>query len=149
MVGVSGAAPPPNMTNRQVEDAAVAYVLAWEAAEGRSARDTRGQGAAGDVAGEVRTIEVKAFGAWARGQDLWLETRQADDATRNPNFWIYAVENVRQGDPAQFRLLQIGGDDLRAMLARAVERRYFTVAWPVAAYDHLVQAQHPAEPAGS
>ncbi len=131
----------PNTTNRQVEDAAIRFVIAREAAEGRQAKDTRGTGAAGDVASDGRVIEVKAYGGSARGQDLWLEVRQVEEARRNPNFWLYVMENVRQGDPSQFRLLTVGGERLQALLARAVERRYYTVPWPVAVYDDLVREQ--------
>lgn len=137
-------AQPPHMTNKAIEDAAIAYVLDWEAAHGRPSHDTRGTGSAADVAGDDRTIEVKAYGGFARGQDLWLEPRQIAEGLQNPNFWLYIVENIRQGDPTRFRLVPIGGDTLRAMLARAVERRYFTVPWPVAIYDQLVRDQHQA-----
>lgn len=134
---------PAYMSNRAIEDAAIAFVLDWEAAHGRPSRDTRGTGAAGDVAGHLRTIEVKAYGGFARGQDLWLEPRQVAEGRHNPDFWLYIVENIRQGDPAQFRLLEIGGETLQTMLGRAVERRYFTIPWPVAIYDRLVRDQHP------
>lgn len=141
---MSEPARPPHMSNLAIEDAAIAFVLDWEAAHGRPSRDTRGTGVAGDVAGATRTIEVKAYGGLARGQDLWLEPRQVAEGRHNPNFWLYVVENIRQGDPAQFRLLEIGGQTLRAMLDHAVERRYFTVPWPVAIYDELVRDQRPA-----
>ena len=65
--------PMPLHSNREIENAAVAFVLQWEANCSRPARDTRGTGAAADVAGAVRVIEVKAYGQSARGQDLWLE----------------------------------------------------------------------------
>jgi hypothetical protein len=91
------------MSNRAIEDVAIAYVLNWEAAHGRPSHDTRGTGAAGDVAGVHRTIEVKAYGGFARGEDLWLEPRQVSEGRQNPNFWLYVVENIRQGDPARFR----------------------------------------------
>jgi len=129
--------PRPLTGNRAIEDAAIAFVVRWEAEHGRPTQDTRGAGAAADVAGPDRVIEVKAYGQSARGQDLWLEPRQKAEAASNPDFWIYVVDNVRQGDPANFRLLQIGGDDLQRLLQRAVERRYFTVPWPVASYDAL------------
>lgn len=133
------------LSNRKIEDAAIAYVLEWKARHGRPSRDTRGTGAPAYVAGEQRTIEVKAHGGSARGQDLWLEPRQITEARNNPNFWLYIVENIRQGDPAQFRLLRIGGETLRTMLDRAVERRYFTVPWPVALYDQLARDQSQPE----
>ncbi len=131
----------PHISNRAIEDAAIAFVLNWEAARGRPSRDTRGTGDVGDVAGPSRMIEVKAYGGFARGQDLWLEPRQIQESRHNPDFWLYVVENIRQQDPAQFRLLEIGGETLRALLDRAVERRYFTVPWPVAIYDRLVHQQ--------
>ena len=45
-------------------------------------------------------IEVKAFGLSACGNDLWLETRQVDEARTNGRFHLYVVDNVRQGNPA-------------------------------------------------
>jgi hypothetical protein len=131
--------PTPLTTNHAIENAAIHYVIQWELAHGRPARDTRGTGAPADVAGPERTIEVKAYGRSARGTDLWLEPRQIDEAIRNPNFWIYIVDNVRQGDPAKFQLLTIGGPTLRKLLERKVERRYFTVPFPVAVYDALTR----------
>jgi hypothetical protein len=139
---VNDTPPRQNLTNRQVEDAAIAFVVEWETAHGRPARDTRGRGAAGDVAGQTRTIEVKTYGRSSRGQHLWLEVRQVEEAARNPDFWLYLVENVRQGDPSHYQLLQIGGEALRLLLSRAVERRYSTVPWPVAVYDSLISDQH-------
>jgi hypothetical protein len=47
------------------------------------------------------------------------------------------VENVRQGDPSQFRLIQLGGEELATLLERAVEHLYYTVPVPVAVYDRL------------
>lgn len=129
--------PEPITSNRGIENAAIAFVLAHEVRHGRAARDTRGTNAAADVASAGRTIEVKAYGGSARGQDLWLEPRQVAEAATNPDFWLYVVENVRQGDPAHFRLLELGGATLQTLLARKVERRYFTVPWPVAMYDAL------------
>lgn len=80
-------------------------------------------------------IEVKAFGKSNRGYDLWLEPRQMGEARSNPKFYIYVVENVRQGDPALFTLRVLGGARLLALLERAKEQHYFTVPWPVAHYD--------------
>ncbi len=138
---MDGVTPSPNLTNRQVEDAAIRFVIERETTRGRHAVDTRGTGAAGDVASDDRLIEVKAYGGSARGQELWLEVRQVEEARTNPNFWLYVVENVRQGDPSRFRLLQLGGDRLQTLLERAVERRYYTVPWPVTHYVDLVREQ--------
>jgi hypothetical protein len=124
-------------SNKAVEDAAIEWVLRIEREAGRDAVDTRGTGAAADVSSPPRLIEVKAYGRSARGQDLWLEPRQIEEADRNPDFCIYVVENVRQGDPPGFSLRVLGGETLRVLLQRRREQRYFTVPWPVEAYDEM------------
>lgn len=127
----------PPRTNKEIEDAAVSWVIEVEKQAGRMAVDTRYSGAAGDVSSPPRSIEVKAYGGSARGQELWLEPRQFDAAQTDADFWLYIVENVRQGDSAQFRLLQIGGGELDTLLRRATERRYYAVPFPVSVYDRL------------
>lgn len=72
--------------NRAIEQAAIDFVILKEHQDGRSARDTRGMGLAGDIASPPRTIEVKAYGRSARGSDLWLEVPQVEEARRNPEF---------------------------------------------------------------
>jgi Domain of unknown function (DUF3883) len=121
--------------NKTVEDAAIAWVMELERAAGRTPRDTRYTGAPADIESPPRLIEVKAFGKSNRGFELWLETRQVEEARCNPNFYVYVVENVRQGDPTQFTLKVLGGDRLARLLERAKEQRYFTVPWPVRHYD--------------
>ena len=121
--------------NRTIESAAIQWIITLEEAEGRAAFDTRGSGGVADVTSPPRTIEVKAFGGIARGQDLWLETIQVNAALADPDFWVYVVENIAQGDPAEFRLAMIGGQRLEALLQHRRERRYFEVPWPVADYD--------------
>lgn len=98
----------PLRANKEIEDAAVGWVISIEKQAGRSARDTRYLGDAADISSPPRLIEIKAYGGSARGQELWLEPRQFDAARGNPDFWLYVVENVRQGDPAEFRLIRIG-----------------------------------------
>src|SRR5258708_16406023 len=83
---------------------------------------------------QVRVIEVKAFGKSTRGNDLWLEPRQVERALANPNFYVYVVENVRQGDCARFTLRVLGGDRLKWLLVRAKEQHYYTVPCPLADY---------------
>lgn len=60
---------------------------------------------------------------------------QVEEARRNPNFYLYVVENVRQGAPAKFTLRVLGGGELQHLLARAKEQRYYTVPWPTVSYD--------------
>lgn len=121
--------------SKAIENAAIAWVLDLERAAGRMPRDTRHAGAPADIESPPRVIEVKAFGTTNRGFDLWLETRQVDEARRNPSFYVYVVENVRQGDPAHFTLKVLTGERLARLLARAREKHYYEVPWPVADYD--------------
>jgi hypothetical protein len=124
---------------RQIEDAAIAFVIDQERAEGREARDTRADPTSPvDVASGDRLIEVKACGTSSRGYELWLECRQYMAARDDPeHFWLYLVENVVQGDPARFHLLRLGGHQLQELLERAKEQRYWTVPVPVRVYDQL------------
>ena len=127
MAGLSG--------NKAIEDAAIKWVMGVERAAGRKPRDTRYGGAAADIESTPRLIEVKSFGTLNGGYDLWLEARQVEEARTNPDFYVYVVENVRQGDPEKFTPRVLGGDRLRHLLERAKEQRYYTVPWPVADYD--------------
>jgi hypothetical protein len=131
----------PLLDRRAVEDAAIAFVLQQEAAEGRQARDVRDSTAVGDVVSGDRTVEVRAFATAVRGEDLWLEPRLYDMARAHPDrFWFYVVENVGQGDPAGFSLLRLGGDPLQRMLDSATKRRYYAVPVPVAPEDEVAAA---------
>lgn len=121
--------------NKAVEDAAIAWVIELERAAGRAPRDSRHRGAPADIESPPRTIEVKAFGGSNRGYDLWLEVRQVDEAHRNPDFYVYVVENLRQGDPTRFTLRVLTGDHLQRLLTKAKEQRYYTIPWPVRDYD--------------
>ena len=57
-----------------------------------------------------------------------------EEAKRNPAFFVYVVENVRQGDPSKFTLRVLGGERLAVLIEHARERRYYEVPWPVAHY---------------
>jgi hypothetical protein len=122
--------------NRAIENAAIAWVMDLERGAGREPKDTRYRGAPADIESPPRLIEVKAVGKEScRGEFLWLETPQVEEGLRNPDFFVYVVENVRQGDPALFRLKVYGGQQLQRLLAGAREKRYFEVPVPVAEYD--------------
>ena len=125
----------PLTSNKAVEDAAIEWVIELERAGGRDPRDTRYRGAPADIESPPRVIEVKAFGTSNRGYELLMEVSQVEEARRNPNFFVYVVENVRQGDPAEFTLRVLGGSRLQRLLERAREYRGFSVPWPVADYD--------------
>ena len=116
----------PLTTNKVKEDAAIAWVMELERANGRQPQDTRYKNAPADIESPPRLIEVKAFGTTTRGYDLPLEVRQIEEARRNPNFYVYVVENVGQGNPAEFTLRVLGGPRLQRLLERAKEYRVTT-----------------------
>jgi hypothetical protein len=121
--------------NKAIESAAIEWVMTLERRAGREPRDARYERGPADIESPPRVIEVKAAGKSTRGNDLWLETRQVEEARANPDFYVYVVENVRQGDPSLFSLRVLGGHHLQRLLRRAKEQHYFTVPWPVADYD--------------
>jgi Protein NO VEIN, C-terminal len=130
--------------NRAIENAAIAFVIAYEASQGRTAADTRGKGAPADVeSSDGRIIEVKAYGTSGRGQDLWLEARQVAEAESNPNFWVYVVYNVRQGDPGGFGLRLLGGAQLARLVAKKRLQTTYTIPFPVAEYDKAPKTEQP------
>ena len=137
----------PLRTNVEIENAAVAFVIAREKDEGRTtAHDTRHKGAVADVESDERVIEVKAAGTTSRGFEVWLEPNQYDAARADPDrFWLYLVENVRQGDPSKFRLLRFGGATLQGLLVKAKPRHYYTLPVPVAAYDQALNEATQAD----
>jgi hypothetical protein len=121
--------------NKALEDAAIEWVIELERRAGREPRDTRRTGGVADIESPPRVIEVKASGGSARGVDLWLEPRQFEEARSNSNFYVYVVENVRQGDSSQFTLRVLEPERLAQLIGRAKEQRYYTVPWPVVEYD--------------
>jgi hypothetical protein len=125
------------LRGKQVENAAIAWVLERERAAGREPVDARTRrGFPGDIDSPPRIIEVKAFGRSARSDGfLWLEVTQVEEARRNPDFYVYVVENVGTGDPADFTLKVLGRNQLARLLERAREKRYFELPLPVAEYD--------------
>jgi uncharacterized protein DUF3883 len=135
----SSAAPRPTTPlagNRAIEDAAIRWVMQLEQAAGRLPVDRRHDPTfPADIESPPRRIEVKAVGTNTRGSFLWLEVSQMEEARRNRNFYVYVVENTRQGDPTKFTLKVLGGTRLQQLLLGAKERRYFEVPWPVTHYD--------------
>jgi hypothetical protein len=124
-------------SNTAIEDAAIAFVLDLEHSAGRQPVDRRYEAAfPADVQSPPRLIEVKAVGGSQRGWGLPLEAAQIDAALGDPDhYFIYVVDNVRQGDPALFGLHILGGERLARLLTKAKERRYFEVSVRVGEYD--------------
>lgn len=132
--------------NKAIEDAAIRYVIEKEHQLGREAKDTRYRGAPADLESGGRVIEVKAVGGKLRGYGLPLEPRQVEEAKANPNFFIYVVENVAQGDVSKYEVRVLSGDQLRRLIAGARERRYYEVPVPVAEYAKLPRLEGPLTP---
>jgi hypothetical protein len=121
---------------RAVEHAAVAWVMEFERRAGREPVDRRYEREfPGDLESPPRIIEIKASAGSYRGWFLPLEPVQLEHARDDPSFFLYVVENVGQGDPANFTLRILSGEHLRALTTRATERRYFEMSWPTADYD--------------
>lgn len=124
--------------NKAIEDAAIAFVIEFERAQGRAARDTRYRGAAADLESEGRLIEVKAVARTMRTAGfIPLEVRQIEAARDNASFFVYLVENVGQGNPRKFELRIIGGALLARLVSGAKERRYYELPIPAADYAGL------------
>lgn len=124
--------------NRAIQRAAVEFVIKSELAQGRSALDTSNGGAAGDVQSEGRVIEVKACGGFdlrAR-RLLYFTPPQLREGERNPDYYVYIVENVAQGDPLKFELRILHGEQLRRLFAAAKPHRFY-VAVHAAEYEQL------------
>jgi hypothetical protein len=81
-------------------------------------------------------VHGSLVGGSQRGWFLPLEVPQISEARNNPDFFVYVVDNVRQGDPAKFGLKVLDGELLARLVARAKERRYYEVTVPVAEYDN-------------
>src|SRR5437879_4932162 len=91
----------PTVIEKTIEDRAVRFVTDQERRFGRDARDTRRLPGAVDVASSDRVIEIKASSGWAVRENglLYLTGPQLRRAS-DPNFYVYIVENVSQGDPS-------------------------------------------------
>ena len=124
----------PLTTNKAKEDAAIAWVMELERANGRQPQDTRYVGAPADIESPPRLIEVAVRNHHAR-----LRPADGGSADRGgpaqPELLRVRSENIGQGDPAEFTLRVLGGPRLQRLLERAKEFRGYYVPWPVADYD--------------
>ena len=88
--------------------------------------------------GEMRLIEVKAFGGADRGDFLWLELNRVDALETDPAAHLYLVTQVRSAGPSAIRILDLTGEQLRKRLEKNREKHNFEVPMPVAVFDDLV-----------
>jgi hypothetical protein len=144
---VTGLSFRPLLGNRAIEDAAIDYVIALERQAGRAPQDRRSDPAfPADLWSPPRTIEIKAVGRDQRGWFVPLEVPQFNSASADPNFFLYVVDNVRQGDPTAFRLKVFAGKQLQRLLTRAKKREYYEVPIPVAEFDEAPGPQAVLRP---
>src|SRR4051812_5977514 len=91
--------------NRVIETAAIDWVMDLERAAGRVPIDRRSVASyPADIESPPRTIEVKAVGSDARGTDLPVEVAQVERARSDPEFYLYLVDRIAQGNRGHFRL---------------------------------------------
>lgn len=138
------------MTNREIEDRAIAVVIAHERGLGRTAVDMRGRSgspvdveSSDDATGATRLIEIKAFGGAGRGEDLWLEPAQVEALSKSADSHLYLVTHVRSADASDIRILDLSGQQLRERLEAKRERHYYAVPLPTALYDQLYEDAGP------
>lgn len=124
-------------SNKAVETAAIDWVIEVERDAGRDAVDARGsQSRCGhrDPTLHYRGEGARTLGTWPRpvaraitdrGGRLQRGVLRLRGGERTP------------GDSAHFQLRVLGGRQLRTLLERSRERRYFTVPWPVSRYDAM------------
>lgn len=144
------------MSNNETENRAIAFVIEYERAAGRTAVDVHKiKGSLVDVesiddaTGEKRLIEIKAFGSTGRGDFLWLESNQVEALEQDPGSHLYIVTNVKSPEPDAIRVLDLTGERLRERLAAKKEKHYYEVQLPVAVYDHLLaEALETRRPTG-
>jgi len=90
------------------------------------------------LATESLSTTRAGYRAMLRWMRSYGETRQVDEARTNGRFHRYVVDNVRQGNPAAFRLIDLHGDVLARLLERARPQSYVTLPFPVGVYDAAV-----------
>lgn len=118
--------PEPIVVDKTIEDAAIRHVIGLERQLGRDARDTRRRPGAPDIESGDRKIELKVVGGWLRSRGLLLFTPgQIRKAQRDPNYYVYIVENLNQGEPSKFEVRVLHGDDLRRLCAGAKPQRVY------------------------
>ncbi len=123
------------LSNAEVEALAIDIVRRMCQSRGSAVEDTRYVGSAvGDLLIDGQAVEIKASAQSVRGEDLWLEPRQAE-ALRVGALELVLVEHVREDGSGVVRW--IGSDLLEPLLSRLRENRYFTLPVPVATYDAI------------
>lgn len=123
------------LTGAEVESLAIDLLTRTANARGSSVVDTRYlPDASGDLVIDRTAVEVKASARSVRGEELWMEPRQAE-ALRSGDLSLVLVENVQADGSCTIRWAD--AEVLGRLLPRLREHRYFTLPVPVAVYDAL------------
>lgn len=126
--------PDAEIVDKTIEDRAVRFVIDQERRLGREARDTRRKPGAADVESSGRIIEIKASSDWAvRSNGLLYVTGPQLRRASDPNFYLYVVENVSQGDPSKIEIRVLHGEELQRLFSGAKPDIYYV---PVRAGDY-------------
>jgi len=91
----------------------------------------------------ILRVGASGFESSDRGSNSSLPTTQPKRATSRSalrrldpsRFHLIIVEHVRTDEP---RIIDLSGEQLRELLERRREKRYFEVPFPTAVYDSLV-----------
>ena len=127
--------PRPRLSNAEVEELAVKMVKRAAERDGRKVEDTRHvAGATGDLLVDGRPVEIKASAGSMRGEDVWLEPRQAEGLIAG-RLDLVLVEHVSADGSGTLR--RVEAETLLGLLPRLREHRYFTLPLPVATYETL------------
>ncbi len=126
---------PRRLSNAEVETLAIDIVRRMAESCGSVVEDTRYVASAvGDLLIDGQPVEIKASAGSVRGEDLWLEPKQAE-ALRVGALELVLVEHVMEDGSGVVRW--IGSDLLEPLLSRLRENRYFTLPVPVTTYDAI------------
>jgi hypothetical protein len=118
------------------EDAALAWVMQWERSAGRVPRAVLTDPTIpADIESPPRLIAVQAFAKSARSHNLVLDDSQFAEAKRNPEFFIYVVENTASQRFELFGLKVLTGKRLLRLLEGAFQINYLAIPWPESDYD--------------
>jgi predicted RNase H-like nuclease len=134
------------LSNAEVETLAIDIVRRMAESTGWVVEDTRYVASAvGDLVVDGRPLEIKASARSVRGEDLWLEPKQAE-ALLSGALDLVLVEHVTEDGSGVVRW--VGADQLEQLLTRLREQRYFTLPVPVAMYDAIdaVTVEPPGPP---
>jgi len=127
---------------------AMQWVVTLETAAGRVPTEASSLDVA-DLSSPPRTIEIKAVrGGQPVMPFLRFTESEVEAARRDPEFYLYVVEDSELAGPERFSLKVFGGELLQSLLASARRRVWYDVPIRSDAYRRApgVEALQPREP---